>query len=373
MDRRVEAYVDGELSEEERERFERILQEDECWASEVRQARRIKGTLRSTPTPSAPPELTQSILDRTSRAHSRLPVWKDALQRMVQTWRALVSARRQPAVDYAVGLALVAVAAFFIVFPLSPDDSAPSPQVASQLDVPVTAPYSEADLERAASKAKWAFATLSQVSASGPAPSEAPDRDSDLSGPRLGVTGAAPSDAETPAAAPAAEPRPLASQPGFVDLSEVDAWFDRSPSVDIKLQDPVLERVAEGAYTSDRDLAAALRALTAIQVRGYPMQGANPDSIARRAAGMADRLEASGWTRVLFVQSNDESSRVFLRRIEERVDGITVLSIDPDDRGLFMNVVGAIQPEQIIRIGEGLDVQSLEAAADRAASDTTGQ
>ena len=166
MDARVEAYVDGDLSGEELTQFERILEEDERWQVQVQQARRIQDALHDLPQPSAPPEVTRSILNQTTRAHRPLPLWKDLLQQAVQTWRALIAARRRPAVDYAVGLAFVAVAVFFIIWPLS-NGTSPSngpAQVSSQLQVPVTAPYSEADIERARAKTKWTFEYITRVS-----------------------------------------------------------------------------------------------------------------------------------------------------------------------------------------------------------------
>jgi hypothetical protein len=168
MDARVEAYVDDELSGEERMQFERILEADDYWKTQVQQARRIQGALKDLPQPSAPPELTQSILERTSRAHQPLPWWKDLLQQAMQTWRALIAARRRPVVDYAVGLAFVAVAVFFIVWPLSDPSGSGTPpaQVSSQLQLPVTAPYSESDVQRAETKAKWTFGYISRISRS---------------------------------------------------------------------------------------------------------------------------------------------------------------------------------------------------------------
>lgn len=161
MDQRVEAYVDGDLPEEERDRFEQILADDEYWRVQVRQARRIQDALHDLPTPVSPPSLTQSILSHTSRAHQPLPWWKDALQHLMHTWRALVAARRRPSVDYAVGLALVAVAVFFIVMPLN---DAPSPtQSASQLNTPLTAPYSPSEVEHAERKVKWTFGYLDDL------------------------------------------------------------------------------------------------------------------------------------------------------------------------------------------------------------------
>lgn len=172
MDQRVEAFVDGDLPEEERERFEQHLSDDAYWREQVRQARRIQTSLHELTLPSTPSDLTQSILNHTSRAATKgahngapqpLSWWKDWLQNAVHTWRALVSARQRPVVDYAVGLALVAVGVFFIVVPINDAPSPPS-QNASQLNAPVTAPYSAEDVERAETKVKWTFDYLSTLS-----------------------------------------------------------------------------------------------------------------------------------------------------------------------------------------------------------------
>ena len=164
MDARVEAYVDGDLPDDEAQRFERTMQEHPYWEKQVRRARRIRDSLHEMQLPAAPPSLTHQILEHTSRAPQALPWWKQALQSLVQTWRALVSARRRPAVDYTVGLALVAVAVFFIVMPLdrlqAPDGLT---RTSSQLNTPITAPYSEAEVERAETKAKWTLGFVAQV------------------------------------------------------------------------------------------------------------------------------------------------------------------------------------------------------------------
>jgi anti-sigma factor RsiW len=172
MDARVEAYVDGDLPDDEKERFEQLMDEDDYWEKQVNQACRIRDSLRTLPEPSAPPKLTKRIFDQTSRAHRALPWWKDVLQSVMHTWRALVAARQRPVVDYAVGLSLVAVAVFFIAMPIG-DGTTPdgvTPRVSSQLDMPIAAPYSEAEVQRATVKAKW---TLDHVSDVGRTASEA--------------------------------------------------------------------------------------------------------------------------------------------------------------------------------------------------------
>jgi len=62
MDARVEAYIDDDLSPEERTRFEARLRADPYWQEQVEHARSIRGSLRSQTPPSAPADLADTIL-----------------------------------------------------------------------------------------------------------------------------------------------------------------------------------------------------------------------------------------------------------------------------------------------------------------------
>jgi anti-sigma factor RsiW len=62
MDARVEAYIDDDLSPDERARFEARLHADSYWQEQVERARSIRDTLRSASVPSPPTGLTDIIL-----------------------------------------------------------------------------------------------------------------------------------------------------------------------------------------------------------------------------------------------------------------------------------------------------------------------
>ncbi len=62
MDARVEAYIDDNLSPDERTRFDARLRADPYWQEQVERAHAIRTTLRSTNVPSPPSDLTDTIL-----------------------------------------------------------------------------------------------------------------------------------------------------------------------------------------------------------------------------------------------------------------------------------------------------------------------
>lgn len=164
MDERVEAFVDGDLSRDEHATFVSILEDNPFWQTQVRQAEHIREGLHKLPEKPCPADVTKAIFEHTTRApvHAPLPWWKDLLQQMVQAWRALMTAHRRPVVDYAVGLALVGMAAFFIINPLDNGTSRTATNVSSTLNTaPIQAPYSKAEIDRATQRAVQAFDQLS--------------------------------------------------------------------------------------------------------------------------------------------------------------------------------------------------------------------
>lgn len=168
MDERVEAYVDGDLSPDEQSTFVSILDDNSFWQMQVRQAERIREGLHELPEKPCPADITEAIFEQTTgasaHAHASLPWWKNLLRQMMQAWRALMTAHRRPVVDYAVGIALVGMAAFFIVNPLDTNTSGTTTNVSSTLNTdPIQAPYSNTDVQRATQRAYSAFNHVSRA------------------------------------------------------------------------------------------------------------------------------------------------------------------------------------------------------------------
>jgi len=154
---------------------------------------------------------------------------------------------------------------------------------------------------------------------------------------------------------------PLPSHPGYINIEEVESWFGTPASIQVDLQGSLLDLIAQSSR-SDGDLSEIVDGLAAIQVRGFPMDGVNAEEITRRTETFAQRLEDEGWRRVLYVRDGAEVARVFLRPdpdSDDRIAGLTVLAVDPSDEAVLINVVGPIPPDQLQRLGAGLQIESL--------------
>jgi hypothetical protein len=169
------------------------------------------------------------------------------------------------------------------------------------------------------------------------------------------------------AAAPVAAQDSLRTHPGYVDLSVVETWFETPASLDISLDAPLLALVARAQEEEDPEFARLMRSLTAIRVRGYPTRPADADAVTARTRRLAERLEAQGWTRAVYIRNTDGTGRdgrsdlvsVFVRRDDNGIAGLTLLVTDAGDESVFVNIVGALSPEQIATLGRGLGLDGM--------------
>lgn len=155
MDARVEAYIDGDLPDEEHAAFEHMLDEHPRWQEQVRYAQRIRTELRTLPAPSCPPQVTDAVLQETrQRANGGPPaswwarLWNELDIELQIGWK--------PALAFATVL-LIAVVSSLLTPPQNTAGLFDAPMATSQQ-------YSPAEIEAAKAEAEWAIAYIAQVS-----------------------------------------------------------------------------------------------------------------------------------------------------------------------------------------------------------------
>lgn len=153
---------------------------------------------------------------------------------------------------------------------------------------------------------------------------------------------------------------PLAPQPGYVDLSTVDTWFEPSASTEVDIRGPLVDLVAEASRSSDPDFAQLMGDVAAIQVRGYPLSVEAAPGVANKTDQFAQRLESTGWQRVIYVREGDERVRVYIRQAETLIAGLMLVATKPGDECVIVNIVGSLSPDQIAQLGRGLNLSALE-------------
>lgn len=153
----------------------------------------------------------------------------------------------------------------------------------------------------------------------------------------------------------------LKRDPGYVDLDEIEKWFDKEPSIIVNIKGALLNLVAEASRYEDPELADLLGKLKSVQVRGYDLRWADFEEVQRRTAAYTKRLESQGWDTVVRVRDDEEDVNIHVRIHEGSIAGMIVMVISPDeDDTVFVNIVGEIDPEQIGRLGRKFNIDPLD-------------
>ena len=153
--------------------------------------------------------------------------------------------------------------------------------------------------------------------------------------------------------------RSIESEPGYVDVKQVESWFGEEPNLEVNIFGALLNLVAEASRFEDPDLAVLLKKLKGISVRGFDTDGIDMGVIRDRTSEMSKRLKADGWETVVKVREDDEFVDMFLKTNGDVIEGMVVMVIDEDDEAVFVNIIGEIDPEQIGRLGNKFNVGGL--------------
>ena len=161
-------------------------------------------------------------------------------------------------------------------------------------------------------------------------------------------------------AALAASAQKLTDEPGYVPFAELGLFPRESLSVEINLGGGLIKLVAAATRKDDPELSSLLAGLKNIQLQVLPLTEKEPAALKAKVDRAVRWLEGKGWTAVVKVREGSEETFIYLKQIGDQIVGLTVLSFSPGDEAALINIVGRIDPEQLSRIGEGLDLEPLK-------------
>ena len=158
-------------------------------------------------------------------------------------------------------------------------------------------------------------------------------------------------------AAAGARAQRLESQPGYVPIEELGLFPADKLSVEINIDGPLLRMVAAATKREDPGFSAVLADLKSIKVQVFPLKGVDAGVIKTRIGRSAHWLEDRGWVSMLKVRDQGEETYIYLKQAGERIDGLTLLSFDPKNEAVVINIVGRIDPAQIGSIAQSFHVK----------------
>jgi hypothetical protein len=163
-------------------------------------------------------------------------------------------------------------------------------------------------------------------------------------------------------AAPGRAQQKLSDQPGYISIEELGIFPREDLSVEINLDGAILRMVAEFTKGEDPAFAEVMKNLKAIQVQVFPLTESKDDVVRGKVDRAVRWLEDRGWTSMVRVREQGDESYIYLKKSGDQIVGLTILAIQAGEEAAMINIVGRIDPAQIGRLGESLDIPQLKKA-----------
>ena len=146
---------------------------------------------------------------------------------------------------------------------------------------------------------------------------------------------------------------------GQIDFDDLSAHYGE-PKVEINLSASLMDMIGSFAKSEDPEVAQILSNLDHIKVRVYNLNGdlAKANDTIDRVGG---ELKAKNWETLVTVNDNedDQKVRILSKSTDSVIDGVVVMVVSPendDGEAVFINIVGQIDPDQIAKVTETLDI-----------------
>jgi hypothetical protein len=154
------------------------------------------------------------------------------------------------------------------------------------------------------------------------------------------------------------------AQAGYFAFDEIPG-IDSEPSVEIDLGPEMMRFFGEA--TKGAQAPTGLEGITNVRVRVYQgvTQGGETE-VLKFIDDTSRTLERDGWRSVVRVNEDGERVRIFMKIAasganEGSIEGLTVMVVDTggDNEAVFINVAGAIKPEQLGRVASRFGMEDV--------------
>lgn len=149
-------------------------------------------------------------------------------------------------------------------------------------------------------------------------------------------------------------------QPGYFPIQELDLFPRDKLSVEVNLEGALLRMIAEATRVEDADFSAVISSLKSIQVQVFPLAGVDEGAIKIKIGRAVRWLEDRGWHATVRVREQDQETYIYLKEADGKIAGLSLLSLEPGEEAVVINIVGRIDPAQIGRLGQSLHIEHLQ-------------
>ena len=149
--------------------------------------------------------------------------------------------------------------------------------------------------------------------------------------------------------------------PGYVDLSDIEAFKDSETTVEVFITKPLLSLVAAATSSSeDPSFSNLLKGLALIRVETFGVEDKDTEKVKKIIQKVSKKLTKEKWSRIVRVKEKKELVEIYIKPDGAKVAGLLVMSLEPDNEAVFVNIVGTIDMEQLGKLSRKFDIPQLD-------------
>lgn len=152
----------------------------------------------------------------------------------------------------------------------------------------------------------------------------------------------------------------VGSQPGYLDLDRFVSENSGNVKTEVFLQSNILQMAARLVRQAEPEFAKMLESIALIRVVDLEFQDSDVGSIDNRSSSLLSSMRDGSWQTLVRTRNGDERTEICMQsRHPDRIDALAIVS-GRGTRLSVVNIVGEIDLEKIVRLGEQFNIQSLE-------------
>ena len=158
----------------------------------------------------------------------------------------------------------------------------------------------------------------------------------------------------------------FASPAGHIDFADLSQVYGE-PKVEVNLNATLIGMVSSLSKKEDPEVSALLSKIEYIKVRVYNLSG-DASKALETVTRVTKDIRGDNWQPIVSINEKDQQVRVFTKITDDIIDGLVVMIVDTQqedggDQGeaVFINVVGEIDPSQISRVTDSLNIDMGDA------------
>jgi hypothetical protein len=144
----------------------------------------------------------------------------------------------------------------------------------------------------------------------------------------------------------------LERQPGYLHFEEFALFNEIESSMEFHIGESLLRLVANAAEYESKELASVLRKLKLIRSYTFDLSGRPQNEAEMYTEQFNRKLLGDRWDIVFRTREKDTSANIYIKEVDEKVAGLTLLSIEKDHKITVVNIVGEVNLDELSSLAQ---------------------